>query len=415
MPCRILLGMLLPLLAHAPGTAQEKTIPITGAADGDLAPLDDVMRALLADNQVPGAALAVARNGRLVYARGFGYADRQLGLPVQPGMRFRIASISKPITAVLILALIERGLFRLDDNPFALLRIAIPEDADPRLRRITIRHLLEHSAGFDRTVSFDPMFRPLVIAKQQKTEPPAKPRDIIAYMIGQKLDFDPGQRYAYSNFGYCLLGRVIEKVTGQGYEAAVQKHLFEPIGVKHSQLGRTLTTAENEVRYYDFKERTAEAVMGPNLGKPVPLPYGAWNLEAMDSHGGWISTAPDLVRFASAFDPPDRCKFLKPASIQTMFARPDYHAAPAEAGNASNVFYGCGWNVRDLGARRTESWHTGSLDGTESLLVRRSDGFAWAVLFNTNNRLSKRIDPLLREAVGKIKRWPASDLFEKGF
>src|SRR5947208_3290442 len=141
-------------------------------------------------------------------------------------------------------------------------------------------------------------------------------------MTKQKLDFDPGTRYAYSNYGYCILGRVIEKVTKQSYEAAVQKHLFDPIGVKHTQLGRTLAPAKNEVRYYDPNDRKANAVLGPNVGKPVPVPYGAWYLEAMDAHGGWISSAPDLVRFGSAFDHPEKCKVLKADSIKTMFAFP---------------------------------------------------------------------------------------------
>src|SRR5262249_6752125 len=122
--------------------SQDKKIPVTGVADADLAPFDDMMLQFLEDNQVPGAALAVARDGKLVYARGFGHADAQLMLPVQPGMRFRIASISKPITAVLILRLIELGLLRKDDNPFDLLKIAIPEDADPRLKKITIEQLM---------------------------------------------------------------------------------------------------------------------------------------------------------------------------------------------------------------------------------------------------------------------------------
>ena len=106
--------------------AQEKKIPVTGADDADLAAFDELMLKFVADNQVPGASLAVARDGRLVYARGFGHADQQLGLPVQPGMRFRIASISKPITAAAILRLIELGLLKLDDRVFEFLMSRSP-------------------------------------------------------------------------------------------------------------------------------------------------------------------------------------------------------------------------------------------------------------------------------------------------
>jgi N-acyl-D-amino-acid deacylase len=248
--------------------------------------------------------------------------------------------------------------------------------------------------------------------------PPAKPIDIIHYMSKHKLDFDPGERYAYSNFGYCILGRVIEKVTKQSYEAAVQKHVFDPIGVKHTQLGHTLTTAKNEVHYFDEKNRTAKAIMGPNFGKPVPLPYGTWYLEAMDSHGGWISSAPDLVRFASAFDHPAKCKILKANSIHTMFARPDGLAGHGKDGKAKDVFYGCGWQVRDVGNGGVNTWHTGALDGTATILVRRSDRLTWAVLFNTRSNakgayLAGLIDPLVHQAADKVKQWPKRDLFEK--
>jgi CubicO group peptidase (beta-lactamase class C family) len=401
------------VLSPYPSLAQGKKIPVTGLADKDLASFDDMMLKFMHDNDVPGASLAVAKDGKLVYARGFGHADQQLRLSVQPGMRLRIASISKPITAAMILRLIELGLLKLDDHVFAVLQIPLPANVDPRLKKITIRHLLQHTAGFDRGKSFDPMFRPLVIAKDQNVKPPAKPMNIIHYMTKQKLDFDPGERYAYSNFGYCLLGRVIEKTTGQTYEAAVQKHVFDPIGVKHTQLGHTLTAAKNEVHYFDQKNRTGSAIMGPNFGKPVPLPYGAWYLEAMDAHGGWISTAPDLVRFASAFDDPDKCKILKAASIKAMFARPAGLAGHTKDGKPLDVFYGCGWQVRTLGRDdRINTWHNGALDGTETILVRRSDGLCWAVLFNTRQGLIGRIDPLVHQAADKVKRWPSRNLFD---
>ncbi len=292
MPRWWIAGCLLACSVVPQASAQDKKIPITGAADPDLAPFDDLMLKFMADNQVPGAALAVAKDGKLVYARGFGHADQQLGLPVQPGLRFRVASISKPITAAMVLRLIELGLLKMDDPVFEFLKITLPADADPRLKKITIKHLLQHTGGFDRDKLFDPMFRPILIAKVQGVKPPAGPTDIIHYMTKQKLDFDPGERYAYSNFGYCILGRVIERATGQSYEAAVQKHVFDPIGVKNTQLGHTLTAAKNESHYFDAKNRTAKAIMGPDFGKPVPLPYGTWHLETMDAHGGWISSAP---------------------------------------------------------------------------------------------------------------------------
>ncbi len=393
--------------------AQEKRLPVTGVADADLASIDDMILAFMRDQEVPGASVAVAKDGRLVYARGFGHADSQLGLAVQPNMRFRIASISKPITAAAILRLIELGLLRLDDNPFAVLKLALPADADPRLRKITVRQLLHHTAGWDRAASFDPMFRPIVIAKALNVKPPAKPDDVIQYMLNQPLDFDPGVRYAYSNFGYCILGRLIEKVSGQDYESYVHKEIFTPLGMKSTQLGKTLTQAKDEVKYSDVKNRLAPAVIGPNLGKDVPAPYGTWYLEAMDSHGGWISTASDLVRFGSAFHKIDDSKILKPDSIRTLLARPPGLAGNDKDGNPKASYYGLGWNVRPTGAdSKATIWHMGALDGTATVLVKRADGLCWAVLFNS--RMSKKgsylgtlVDPLVHQAVDNVKRWPA--------
>lgn len=389
-------------------SAQEKKLPFSGTAVAELTPFDDLMLKFMSDNQVPGAAIAIAKDGKLVYSRGFGHADEEKTLGVQPASRFRIASISKPITAAMILRLVEMGLLKMSDNPFSILKIELPADADPRLKKITIEQLLQHTAGWDRAVSFDPMFRPIVIAKEQKVEAPAKPNDIIHYMIKRKLDFEPGERYAYSNFGYCILGRVIEKLTEQSYEAAVEKHVFEPLGIKDTQLGKTLTKAKNEVHYFDKK---GLAVLGPDLGKQVARPYGAWYLEAMDAHGGWISTAPDLVRFGSAIQARDKCKILNADSIKTMFTRPAGLAGYDKEGKKIDVYYGCGWSIRAAGERSGSFWHNGALDGTATILVGRRDGLCWAVLFNARSNakgvyLAGLIDPLMHQAASQVKNWP---------
>lgn len=399
--------------ASAFGQGLGPKVPITGTDQKELSAFDEMMIKFVTDHQVPGAALAVARNGKVVYTRGFGHADPQLGRPVEPRTRFRIASISKPITAAAILRLIELGLLKLGDNPFQVLQLTLPPDADPRLKKITIEHLLQHTAGWDRAVSFDPMFRSILIAKEQKTQPPAEPMAIIQYMLKQKLDFNPGTRYAYSNFGYCILGRVIEKRSGMTYEAFVEKQIFTPLKIKDTQLGKTLTTAKNEAKYVD--EKKGPAVVGPDLGKLTPRPYGTWYLEAMDSHGGWISTAPDLVRFASAFTASPEVPILTAENRQAMFARPPL---PAKDGGLPDVYYGLGWQIRTLGKGNTfNAWHTGSLDGTSTLLVRRYDGLCWAVLFNARQNakgetLSLLIDPLVHRAANQVKRWPERDLFE---
>jgi CubicO group peptidase (beta-lactamase class C family) len=358
--------------------------------------------------------LAVARNGRIVYTRGYGYADRDKKEPVEPNALFRIASISKPFTAVAVLQLVQSGKLNLDDKVFQVLELKAPEDfavpLDERWKKVTILHLLQHRGGWDRDKSFDPMFRSPDICQEMKVAPPADQEAIIHYMLRQPLDFDPGERIVYSNFGYCLLGRVIEKVSGKGYEAYVKEKVLAPLGIKGMQLGKTLLKerAKGEVMYYDGE---GTAIMGPNIGKQEPMPYGCWCLESMDSHGGWIASAEDLVRFGAAFNRPKQCKILDAKSIQTMFARPPGAAGEDKNGKPADSWYGCGWSVRPVGNGKENTWHGGSLDGTSTLLVRRSDGLTWAALFNSREAVKGQepageINGLLHEAADAVKRWP---------
>jgi len=414
-------GLILAITLSIPvSSAQNKPageILATGRADPNLAGFDKLMISFMKEHHVPGGALAVTKDGRLVYARGFGHADTGKMTPVAPTALFRIASISKPITAAAILKLVEEGKLKIDDHAFQILKLQpLIEDkksVDPRLRKITIRQLLQHTAGWDRGKSYDPMFQSVKIARAMKVPPPANAEHVIRYMMGQPLDFDPGARYAYSNFGYCVLGRIIEKVTGQSYEAYVRQHILQPLGIRDMRIGHTLPAgrAAAEVHYYPDKDRTAPAVFASILGRKVPTPYGAWYLEAMDSHGGWIASAPDLVRFASAFDDPGHSRLLQANTIQLMFARPAGSAGFGKNGKPLDSYYACGWSVRPMGKAGRNTWHSGALDGTGTLLVRRCDGLNWAVLFNkwhdqNGKLLSDQIDPPVHAAADQVKRWP---------
>jgi N-acyl-D-amino-acid deacylase len=406
-------------------TNQKNQLVETGKSLRKLTSFDDLMRSFMTENELPGASLAIAKDGRLVYARGFGYADVEKQEPVQPDSLFRIASISKPVTSVTIFRLIEQGKLSLDDRVFDILEYEphLPHGGkiDPRLKTITIRQLLQHTGGWDRDVSIDAMFYPAEIAYSLGIRPPAMQEDIIRFMLGWKLDFDPGTQYAYSNFGYCLLGRVIEKLTGEKYDAHVRSKMLAPLKIQSMKLGRTLLKyrAEKEVRYYTRKNRTAPAVVGDDLMTKVPRQYGAWNLEAMDSHGSWIASAIDLVRFASAVENAEHSKFLSKASLSDMFAPPPGKVSLDENGDRKDFYYGCGWSVRPKGDDgKFNCWHTGSLDGTSTILVIRHDGLCWAVLFNSRETAagkvpSREIDPLVNKVANAITAWPRHDLFSQ--
>jgi N-acyl-D-amino-acid deacylase len=398
-------------------------VPATGEEDPALRSFDDLMTSFLAEHAVPGAALAVARDGRLMYARGFGHADVAKKTLVRPQALFRIASISKPLTAVAVLRLAEQKRIGLDDRVLAHVRLTPHLEPgakfDPRWKQITLLQLLQHTGGWDRDKSFDPIDIPWDIAKSLGIRLPVRPMHIIRYMLGKPLDFDPGTRYAYSNLGYLLLGRVIEAVTRQTYEAYVRKEVLAPLGIREMQLGRALPEdrPRGEVKYYDAEKRTGSCLYGRRLGEKVPLPDGGINLESYEAHGGWIASAIDLVCFACAFNDPARCPLLKETSIAKMWAPPAGTLGHTADGKPREVFYGCGWEVRPVGNEgKVNAWHTGFMPGTSTLLVHRFDNLVWAVLFNTDRNakgkvLADLIDPLVHDAADAVKSWPKGSSF----
>ena len=253
----------------------------SGTEVKELACFDRHITELMKKYELPGGTAAVAKDGRLVYARGFGWADRKNGVPMQPMALMRIASVSKPFTAAVILRLVEQGRLKLSDPILPYLKkfgAETEKHLDPRWRRITIERLLRHTAGFDRGKSFDPMFIP------QLPKPPLGQAGIIRYMLGRPLDYDPGTRYVYSNFDYCILGRVIEALTGKKYEDAVREMVLRPAGITRMKLGRTRLAdrAAGEVVYHTLATDQRYKSVFPEEKQLVEEPYGEFYLEALD-------------------------------------------------------------------------------------------------------------------------------------
>jgi N-acyl-D-amino-acid deacylase len=415
-PAAILLFLCLPVGL----SAAEPMLPIRGRNEPALAALDDAIVSFLKQNQVPGTAVAITRQGKLVYAKGFGWADVERKRPMEPDSRFRIASVSKSITAAAILKLVESREISLQDRAFPYLGITPflrpGQSVDPRLDRITIEHLLHHSGGFDRELTFDPALHTLDIARGLKTAPPVNPTQIIQYMMGMPLAFDPGTDSSYSNLGYCVLGRVIEKASGRPYEDFVRTAILEPLGITDMRLGRTFPEARapGEVTYYSARHpKPGPSAFGDGLR---PYPYGVWCLESMDAFAGWIATPIDLVKFANALDHPEGSPILSRESIGQMFARPPVIGYDPD-GKPKEIYKGCGWFVRTLPGGRTVTYDRGLLDGTSALVVREGNGIDWAVIFNsdTDRRYSKELavllDPLIDHAIGSLREWPSYDLY----
>jgi CubicO group peptidase (beta-lactamase class C family) len=387
---------------------------------------DRLMADFMREHEPPGAALAVAYRGRLVYARGFGHADREKQDPVEPTSLFRIASISKTFTSAAVMHLVEKGKLQLDERVYPILHLEphLEQNAkmDPRWNDITVRHCLQHTGGWNRVKSFDPMSAETAeeVAKAFGVSLPITPQQIIRYTMGKPLDSAPGTAYAYSNFGYCVLGRVIEAVSGKLYQDFVAENILAPLGIHRMRLGKNLLEdrAPDEVKYYDGEKRTSCAISGPTIGKQAPLPYGVECIETMDANGGWIASAVDLVRFAAALDDPEKCPILSKASIETMLAPPSGDVGRQPNGKTKPTYYACGWNVRPVRRQpgRYTKWHDGLLAGSSTMLFCRHDGVDWAALFNCDadkngKQFAGMIGPLLQKQAEEIKAWPEIDMF----
>jgi N-acyl-D-amino-acid deacylase len=404
--------------------------PIAGYSAAGLEPYDRVMQRLLVRYQMPGAALAVAKDGRLVLSRGYGFADLRTKEPLRPDALFRLASLSKPITAVAVLHLGESLVFRgvypdlnsfLNEKAFHLVKIPPfgGQITDPRLKNITLRDLLQHSGGWHRGWAGDPMFRPTLseIARAMQRPESLSSQDIIAFMMSRRLQFAPGSHAAYSNLGYAVLGRIIEEQSGQSYEAYVQA-MLQPLGIYRLQAGKTRLQDRlpGEVHYHDFPG--APLVKSVVDGSLVSRPYGEFYLEAQTAGGGLIASAPDLVRLVVALE--GSRSLLSREALEEMLRRPrlaQYSQTPR--------YYALGWEVRVPASPRAgvaedprkpppllelEWSHDGAFAGSRTLLLRLPGGVVLAALFNSRpwNDWSfiAELRQGLKNATKAVQRWP---------
>jgi len=258
--------------------------------------LDVAMTQYISDRDISAATLIATRQGKLLVKKAYGsstFSGKRRSTQVNDP--FRIASISKPVTAAAINQLIARKRISVNTRVFDLLQV---NGKDERWKDITVGHLLNHTAGWDNeNLGYDPMFHSIEIRQTLKTSGPPTTTDIIRFMSRLKLASDPGKKYSYSNFGYCVLGRVIEKVSGQTYVDYVKTEIAKPLEMNTLDLGRSLlkNRIPGEPRYENDKRVTS--VFSPNSRRQVPFPYGGFHIEAMDSHGGLVCSGPDLIKF----------------------------------------------------------------------------------------------------------------------
>jgi len=385
---------------------------ITGASNAAAAAVDTEMTNYMAQRFITRGAVAVTLHGRLVFHHAYTYAPTNVA-PTQPTNLFRIASLSKAFTSAAIMQLIQAGKVGIDQQIGTILNLSGATDS--RFATVTIREMLQHWGGWDRSISPDPMFNDFAVSAGTGMPLPTTPQMIINYMKTQSLDHAPGTVYAYSNFGYCLLGRVIEAVTGVPYGQWIQANVLQPAGIWDMQLGKPLLTDKlpAEVDYDDQLQRIEPTVMGAGSPPFPPIQYGGWNIKSMDSHGGWLATAADLVRFSSSYDNQANSPLMNSNMFNLMVSIPPY---PAQDQNAA-AYYGAGWMVRPEGGNTYNLWHDGSLDGTFTYSVRLANGICWATVFNRRDVIGdlpnyENIDGEMNAAVASVPSWPSYNLFD---
>jgi CubicO group peptidase (beta-lactamase class C family) len=365
---------------------------------------EKIVTAFLKKWSIAGASVAIAKDGKLIYARGFGYADTASKTETQPYSQFRIASISKLVTAIGIMKLQEEGKLSVGDSVFGpdgILNDAFFDNPkDKRVYGITIAHLLGHEAGWSQRYG-DQMFMPTIIAQAMGVKTPVDIKTIVRFALNKRLQYTPGKGKAYSNLGYGILGLIIEKVSGMPYEEFCQKTIFEPLGIYDMRIAGNLSSekAPFEVSYYIPRD----IALKPSIydtNEMVPPCYGGNDIRTLGGAGAWIATTPDLMRLLLAVDGfGSRPDFLSDESIRFMT-------------DTNNGFAPVGWKATVLGGTW---WRTGSFPGSAGMMKRQPDGLSWVVLFNSSAwngpEIYSYISNMMNRVISKIEPLPQYDLF----
>ncbi len=290
------------------------------------------------------AGVAVIRDGKVLHTAAFGMENPTESRAATVNTRFRLASVSKIFTSVAIMQLVNEGAIKLDAPFVDQLGVSGPF-TDPRVATVTVRQLLSHMSGF-------PVSRNSFFGHGLDTWPQA-----AKAAIGQVLLFDPGTAFQYSNTNFCLLGLLIEKVTGQSFEAAIISRVLGPVGANaHAHLAPT------------FDNEAGDAVHASGVGRNY--------MEVLGPAGGWVATPLDVAKVAAALrsDSTDDDKLLDSATVDMMRVPVP---VPVETPPPVTWWsYGLGLMLYADG-----SWgHTGTIESTHAMVVNRPDGLTVALL-----------------------------------
>ena len=339
----------------------------------DLLAMDKKVNAYLRKWHMKGASLAITRGDSLVYAKGYGWADEENGLEMTPRHIMRMASVSKLITATGIMVLHDRGELNIKDTVFGPSGILNDSTItalikDKNYYKITVEHLMRHQAGFRR----DPLFSSRDVKHQLQLDHAPEAEDFYKVVLNRRLKFAPGSWQSYSNFGYLLLSKIIEKVSGMPYDEFIRTAVLAPAGCYDMHIAGTYyeDKRDNEVRYYThegdgkyIEEYTDNDVM-------VERCYGGNNIPLLSGAGAWCGSPAEIARFVASIDGrPEVPDIISKESVELM------------TGYYDRDTFSLGWND----THPDKGWsRSGTLSGTTALVKLFPDGECWVFISNTS-------------------------------
>lgn len=345
------------------------------SAQPELHAMDSIMQRYLKRWEIHGAQLAISRHDSLLYARGFGYADKDRKIPMEPSYIMRMASVSKLITATGIMKLRDMGKIRLSDKVFGPKGILndtfyVNSIRDKRYFDITVEQLLRHKAGFTNYAG-DAIFSTRYIMQQNRLTTPPDHRTLLRIVLRRHLGYTPGTAQRYCNIGYTLLSLIIEKRMGMSYENFMQRYVLNPAGCYDFHIaGNYLKDRRKNETVYYMHSSSVPVPEFNNSGRMVVRCYGENDITTALGAGAWVASAAELCRLVASIDG-DRTlpDVISPQAVKLMTQEmPDHQ-------------FSLGWNFTP----RNRPWiRTGSLVGTSALVLRYPDGECWVFITNTS-------------------------------
>jgi CubicO group peptidase (beta-lactamase class C family) len=327
--------------------------------------IETEMRAL----HIPGVSLAVVRDGRIIKAQGYGFANIELQSRATGETVYEIGSITKQFTAVAVMMLVEEGKISLDEKITKYFA-----GAPAAWNKISVRHLLSHTSGIQNHVAVPGYMDIFKTGISGETTPTSG--ELLKEFFKLPQEFEPGETWAYDNTGYILLGFIIEKASGKPYFQFLDERIFKPLGMTATRSTETKPVVPNRASGYEW-------VDGKFENRPVLLPAIAF------SAGSILSTVRDMAKMDAALYGE---RLLKKSSLEKIWT-----PAKTNEGTLASIDYGFGWFIGSFHNRRFVQ-HTGGTPGFSAAFYRFIDDKLAVIVFT--NHSDKIIDQMAINIAG---------------